>query len=199
MAVEVPELDEPGHVRLLGTRWFPMVLHEPAIFHVVILIAASHYAAQHPDRAYSLVLLSMRQWAIFAVSEAVRAVTGSVGDHVIAAVAKLAAYEAMYGTLTLYHTHMTGLERMLRLRGGLSAISGLDGFLARLLVWIDTNSAFLLDTHLHLEYSSFPIRQSLLFPSPARFLGSSCGIGGSGLSVSIHWKSRSKQRLVIKC
>ena len=45
---------------------------------------------------------------------------------------------------------MSAVARMLRARGGLATL-GMDGLLARLLRFIDTNSAFLLGAHLYLE------------------------------------------------
>lgn len=47
---------------------------------------------------------------------------------------------------------MSAVARMLRARGGLATL-GMDGLLARMLRFIDTNSAFLLGAHLYLEES----------------------------------------------
>ena len=54
--------------------------------------------------------------------------------HVIGAVAKLAAYEAMSGTIYTSYVHLTGLNRMVVLRGGLEAVvTFLDGLLVRMI------------------------------------------------------------------
>lgn len=44
---------------------------------------------------------------------------------------------------------MSTVTRLLRLQGGLTSL-GMDGFLARLLSFIDTNSAFLMGSNLYL-------------------------------------------------
>jgi hypothetical protein len=49
-----------------------------------------------------------------------------------------------------FHLHMSTVSRLLNARGGLSRL-GLNGFLARLLVFIDTNSAALLGTRPYLR------------------------------------------------
>jgi hypothetical protein len=44
MAIDIPELDLPGNYGLLRTSWFLLVMTEPALFWVVMLLAASYYA-----------------------------------------------------------------------------------------------------------------------------------------------------------
>lgn len=81
----------------------------------------------------------------------------------------MASYEAIYGSHDTFHRHMSGVGRMLSLRGsdGLSTL-GLDGFLARLLLFIDTNSAFLLGTKPHLLESQghLPRREPIIISNP---------------------------------
>ncbi|KJZ72927.1 hypothetical protein HIM_07690 [Hirsutella minnesotensis 3608] len=43
MAVDIPELDEPGRAGLLRSRWYPLVLCDPATFAVVLLLSAANY------------------------------------------------------------------------------------------------------------------------------------------------------------
>lgn len=62
-------------------------------------------------------------------------------DALIAGVAKLAAYEAMYGSATAFASHMRGLRHLVSLRGGLSCL-GVEGLLARMIIWIDRNGTF---------------------------------------------------------
>jgi len=149
-----------------------MVIHNPMIFQVIMLFSASHYAARCGDITLAPTILYLKQCAIAGIVNAVSGLNGQAGDDLIAAIAKMASYEAIYGTETAYHAHMKGVEKMLRLRGGLSVL-GLDGFLSRLLIFIDTNSAFLLNTHLYLQDSAFPRLAPFVMPNPGRFIGAS--------------------------
>ena len=69
---------------------------------------------------------------------------------------------------------------MVRARGGLSAL-GLNGFLARLLLFIDTNSALIMGDQgkFHLADVGgelLPMRDALVIPNPQKYL-SYCGGG----------------------
>jgi len=140
------------------------------VFQVIVLFSASHYAAQREDRAFAETILSLKQRALDGIIQSLSAAKGMVRDELVAATAKMASYEAIYGNEEAYHSHMRGVEDMLRVRGGLHTL-GLDGFLSRLLIFIDTNSAFLLNTHLHLQGSSFPRLEPFVLPNPSRFIG----------------------------
>ena len=91
----------------------------------------------------------MKQHAITAINRGLQDPTLATSDQLIGAVAKMAAYEAGFaGDEGQYHMHMKGLVKMVELRGGLGSL-GLHGLLARMLLWIDLNAAFLLETHLY--------------------------------------------------
>ena len=94
-------------------------------------------------------------------------------DAVIGAVAKMASYEAMFGLPELYHTHMRGLQNMIKMRGGLGTL-GLDGLLQRMVLWIDINSAFLLNSPAYFR-PTVPLagHVALQQPNPSGFLGAS--------------------------
>lgn len=62
-------------------------------------------------------------------------------DSIIGAVARLAGYEATFGTASRYHIHMKGLVKMVRQRGGLESL-GLDGLLTSMIQGIDISSAY---------------------------------------------------------
>ncbi|KIW19982.1 hypothetical protein PV08_00557 [Exophiala spinifera] len=172
LAVAIPEVDGEGNTALLKSRWFPMVIHSPLLFQVIVLFSASHYAAQREDMAFAPTILLLKQRALAGISAHVTALQRecTVRDELIAATAKMASYEAIWGDERAYHCHMNGVEEMLRVRGGLASL-GLDGFLARLLLFIDTNSAFLLNTFLHLRNSSFPRGEPFILPNLSRFIG----------------------------
>ncbi|KAJ5968215.1 hypothetical protein N7501_004463 [Penicillium viridicatum] len=168
MAVDIPELDQPGTPGLLRTSWFPLVMTEPALFSVIILLAASHYAAlQSNPSGMRIDLLSLRCEAILSINCCLEAQQpGTVNDALIGAIAKMASYEAMFGSLENYSIHMQGLARVIDLRGGLTTL-GLNGLLYRMVIWIDRNSAFL-----HGSAMTF-VDELPPDPNPGQFLGSS--------------------------
>ncbi|RMZ77304.1 hypothetical protein DV737_g4430, partial [Chaetothyriales sp. CBS 132003] len=175
LAVSIPELDVGSCVPLLRTSWLPLVVGDPVLFQIIMLFSASHYASyQNPDQyqAMYIELLQLKQIALAGLISALAATptSGIVSDNLIAGTAKMGSYEAIYGGVDAYHAHMEGVRRMLQLRGGIQSL-GQEGFLARLLHFIDTNSAFLLGTCLHLADSMLPRREPFVLPNPRRFLG----------------------------
>ncbi|KAL1965495.1 hypothetical protein VTN77DRAFT_5751 [Rasamsonia byssochlamydoides] len=173
MAVDIPELDSPGHRGLLRTRWFPLVISERALFLVILLLAASHYLSVHNGSSdLKLDLLRLRYEAVHAINEALGTEDHVLDDAVVGAVAKMASYEAMFGSRDNYHLHMQGLARMTALRGGLESL-GLDGLLRRIVIWIDRNAAFLIGSSLYFPGATFVPGQPLPGPNPGHFLGAS--------------------------
>ncbi|CAG8033421.1 unnamed protein product [Penicillium nalgiovense] len=168
MAVDIPELDQPGTPGLLRTSWFPLVMTEPALFSVIILLAASHYASlQSNPSGMKMDLLGFRCEAILSINSCLEAQQpGTVNDALIGAIAKMASYEAMFGSLENYSIHMQGLARVIGLRGGLTTL-GLNGLLYRMVIWIDRNSAFLHGSGMTFADELTPD------PNPGQFLGSS--------------------------
>lgn len=180
LAVAIPELDGESDSILLKARWFPMVIHSPVIFQVIVLFSASHYAAQRRDYSLARTILSLKQCALHGLRESLTSacacassegVAAPVRDELIAATAKMASYEAIWGDAHAYHWHMSAVEGMLRVRRHGMASLGLDGFLSRLLIFIDTNSAFMLNTFLHLPGSAFPSGEPFFKPNLGRFVG----------------------------
>lgn len=144
MAVDIPELDQPGNKGLLRTRWFPLVMSEASLFLIIILLAASHWASAHGNSSYELKqhILRLRYEAVRAINIAIAQESPFLSDALVGAIAKMASYEAMFGGRERYSMHMRGLERAVQLRGGLDTL-GLDGLLRRIVVWIDLNATFL--------------------------------------------------------
>ncbi|GAB1201823.1 hypothetical protein APSETT445_000415 [Aspergillus pseudonomiae] len=174
MAVDIPELDQPGNKGLLRTSWFPLVMSEPSLFLVIMLLAASHYASVSEHAADMKVdLLTLRCEAIQAINDALKyQPPDRVSDALVGAIAKMGSYEAMYGNMASYSVHMRGLTRAVGLRGGLSAL-GLNGLLRRIVVWIDRNAAFLHGSALYYPGATFVPGQALPEPNPGHFLASS--------------------------
>ncbi|KAE8167166.1 hypothetical protein BDV40DRAFT_295754 [Aspergillus tamarii] len=173
MAVDIPELDQPGNKGLLRTSWFPLVMTNRALFLVIMLLAASHYASVSEHTAgMKLDLLNLRCKAVQAINDALKyQPSDRVSDALVGAIAKMGSYEAMYGDMGSYSVHMRGLTRAVGLRGGLSAL-GLNGLLRRIVVWIDRNAAFLHGSALYYPGATFAPGQAPE-PNPGHFLASS--------------------------
>ncbi|KAJ5290694.1 uncharacterized protein N7443_010947 [Penicillium atrosanguineum] len=174
MAVDIPELDLPGNHGLLRTSWFPLVMTDPALFSVIMLLAASHYASlqDHPT-SMRLDLLGLRYEAVSSINRGFETpLSETINDALIGAIAKMASYEAMFGSLDNYNVHMHGLARVISLRGGLASL-GLNGLLKRIVIWIDHNAAFLHGSAMYFAESSFMPGEGLPDPNPGHFLGSS--------------------------
>jgi hypothetical protein len=137
MAISVPEIDL-GVTHALRDVWFPFAMTEPSVFQTVMLLSASNYFFITQDHSKVPNLLLLRQKALLYINEGLKDPARAHSDQLIVAVAKMACYEAMYGTYTLYETHMRGLVRMLEERGGIESL-GLGGLLMRMCLWIDVN------------------------------------------------------------
>lgn len=147
-----------------------MALTEPATSSVILLTAASHYAMMYEGTKRAAQLLAMKTEALNHINDMLRDPSRGLTDQAIAAVAKMASYEAMFGSLETYLVHMSGLERMIRMRGGLESL-GLDGLLMRMLLWIDTNAAWLIRTPLYFALHNREPGQALSPVNPAMFVG----------------------------
>lgn len=174
MAVDIPELDLPGNHGLLRTSWFPLVMTEPALFSVILLLAGSHYVSLQGDLGTTKIdLLGLRYEAVSLINQKLEAQPPNfVHDALIGAIAKMASYEAMFGTVGNYNIHMQGLARAIKLRGGLTSL-GLNGLLHRIVLWIDQNAAFLHGSELYFLLDTTVSGEPLPEPNPGQFLGSS--------------------------
>ena len=170
MAVDMPDVDGPGARGLLRTRFYPFCLTDLASLHAVILMAASHFGNAHGSRSHAIDMLHLRGMAISEINRALTDPIRATSDPVIAAVAKMAAYEALFGDRGIFNTHMNGLLRIVSLRGGLPAL-GLDGMLERMLLWIDSNAAHITGSKLYFDKAAFPSSVQHPQPDPQRFAG----------------------------
>jgi hypothetical protein len=112
LALPIPELDDGAPHPILRTVWLPMVMHDPAIFQVIVLFAAAHYATYaEPERWHTFYaeILSLKQNALKALlgglkmanmprdPSGAKALSNGDEECLIAAIAKMASYEAIYG------------------------------------------------------------------------------------------------------
>ena len=170
MAPDIPDLDGPEAKGLLRSRFFPFSLTDAASLHAVMLMAAAHYGNVWGPRSHTIDILQLRGMAIREINGALHDPGRATSDQQIAAVALLASYEALFGDRNIFHTHMTGLVRMVSLRGGLPAL-GLGGLLERILLWIDSNASHITGSRIYFDRTAFPSSVQHPRPDPHRFAG----------------------------
>lgn len=142
MAIDLPNTDSSSR-DFIRTHFLSLVFSDPASLHALVLVSAAHLAKLHGDQEHNIDMLQLRGMAIQQVNGALTEHNSggrATSDQLIVAVSKMATYELLFGQRETFHTHMTGLQRMVSLRGGLPAL-GLGGFLERMLLWIDANAA----------------------------------------------------------
>ena len=169
MAIDVPEVDTTTR-ELLRSRFLALVFTDPAPLHALMLVAAAHYAKVRGPQSHTINLLQLRGMAIQEINQALMNFQPggrATSDQLVAAVQKMATYELLFGTREIFHTHMTGLQRIVSLRHGLRSL-GLEGFLERSLLWIDSNAAHITGLPLYFPPSAYS--SSYLHPRPDRRL-----------------------------
>jgi len=170
VAVEIPDIDGPNDRGLLRRVWFPLCMTEAATMYAVLLMAASHYCIMNPSKAALIDLLAIKARALAEINAALTNPNRAVTDAMIGAVAKMAAYEAVFGDSKVFAAHMKGLQMMLKMRGGLSTL-GLNGLLERMCVWIDLNACFLIGAEKFLGNEIHPTTVEFAAPDPYHFAG----------------------------
>ncbi|WPH03806.1 Hypothetical protein R9X50_00668900 [Acrodontium crateriforme] len=170
MAVEIPDVDETTIKQLLRATFFPFVLTDPALLHAVMLVAAAYYRSVHGLRSHDIDLFHLRGMTIREINRALEDPARATSDQVVVAVAKMATYEALYGDKAIFNTHMTGLIRMISLRGGLPSL-GLDGLLVRIILWIDVNTTHLAGVTCYFDPAAFTSPYSHPKATPEQFPG----------------------------
>lgn len=170
MTIDIPGMDEVETRDLLRSRFFPFIMTDPALLHAVMLMAASHYTSAYGSRSHPIDLLQLRGMAIREINQSLADPVRGTCDQLIAAVANMASHEALFGDRRVFHTHMTGLLRMVSLRGGLHNL-GLRGLLERILLWVDANASHITGSHIYFDRHAFPTTAVHPRPNPTRFAG----------------------------
>ncbi|TFA97709.1 hypothetical protein CCMA1212_010560 [Trichoderma ghanense] len=172
MAVDIPELDEPGRKGLLRSRWFRLATTEISTFQVVLLLSAGNYVSVKGGIAAE-VGFNMDQLRIDALKSIGMAMDlpNNATDSIIGAVAKMASFEAMHGDLDCFQLHMNAARRLVNMRGGLHNL-GLGGLLRRMLIWIDLNGGHLMNTERWFPGQTFAGSEEEVEvePNPERFI-----------------------------
>lgn len=172
MAVDIPELDQPGGKGLLRSHWFRLAVSEVSTFQVVLLLSAANFVSIKGGVASEMgfQMHQLKHDAITSINAAFRDDDKRLSDSIIGAVAKMASFEAMHGDAVTFALHMEAVCRMVRMRGGLYSL-GLAGLLRRMLIWIDLNGGFLLQTPRYFPGQTFGGNEAEVpEPNPARFI-----------------------------
>ncbi|RFU72810.1 hypothetical protein TARUN_9445 [Trichoderma arundinaceum] len=172
MAVDIPELDEPGNKGLLRSRWFRLATTEISTFQVVLLLSAGNYITVKggiaAEQGFNMDQLKMDAISSIKVAMSNQAIASS--DSIIGAVAKMASFEAMHGDEESFRMHMNCVKKLVEMRGGLQKL-GLGGLLRRMLIWIDLNGGFLLNSPRYWPGQTFAgNEEEIVEPNPERFI-----------------------------
>lgn len=186
LALPVSELDGPTETGLLRTHWFPMAMMSRATMYSLLLMAASHYhslsgSPQFESRdegrksfvLHPQVIFTLKARALDEINRCLRSddLQLAVGDTTIGAVAKLAAFEAVFGDENAYRQHMSGLMRMLQIRKSVGDLLGpVDQFLLKLVGWIDVNAAYFTGAPFR-RLLDLDVPEEILEPDPMVFAG----------------------------
>jgi hypothetical protein len=148
--------------------FLPFLFTDPALTCAIVLIAIIHRMSLMGMKQPPPEILHLRGFVIMAINQALQDPTRACSDQLIFAVANLAIFEAVFGSIEVYHVHMQGLSRMLRLRGGLPNL-GFDGYLQKVLLWYDSNCANLVGCDPYLSEWESTYEECGIKPDPANF------------------------------
>lgn len=171
MAVDIPELDEPGQKGLLRSRWFRLATTEISTFQVVLLLSAGNYITVKGGiaREAGFEMEQLRLDAIKSINLAIDS-PYAASDSIIGAVAKMASFESMHGDERCFRLHMDAAKRLVTMRGGLHML-GLGGLLRRMIIWIDLNGGHLMNTARWFPGQTFEGgEEEIVEPNPERFI-----------------------------
>jgi hypothetical protein len=175
MVVDIEGVSQSEAQELLRTRLFPVLLTDTASVHAVLLLATTMYGHTHGAVSHRIDLLQLRGMAIREINRALEDATRATTDQIIAAVGLMACYEVLFGDQDIFNTHMTGLLRLVTLRGGLPRL-GLNGLLERVLLYIDANATQLIRQRVYFDPDAFPATARHPVPDLQRFTRGSAGL-----------------------
>lgn len=116
LTIPTPQIDDAFAAPLFRGTWVPIIIHDPLLFEIIVLFAATHYAtfavpAQYQDLYQELLVLKQSalralirtvQSEDLAAQESTASGNNEVqgcSDTLIAAAAKMASYEAIFGSI----------------------------------------------------------------------------------------------------
>jgi hypothetical protein len=116
------------------------IFADHASLHAVVLISASYYARTSHSSPNVISLLELSDMAVREIRNALKDGTRATSDPLVAAIAHMASYEALFGSGANCRIHMKGLTAVVNIRGGLSALSD-DGLLGKIVLWAVHNAS----------------------------------------------------------
>jgi hypothetical protein len=116
------------------------IFADHASLHTVVLISASYYARATHSSPTVISLLEVSDMAVREIRNALKDETHGTSDPLVAAIAHMASYEALFGSGANCKIHMEGLTAVVSSRGGLSALSD-DGLLGKIVLWAVHNAS----------------------------------------------------------
>lgn len=128
--------------KAMGTHWIPTVVQLPHTFLSTLCLASAHYDAVHERHGESVQTLALRQEVIHLINQNLLDPRLRGDDFNIVALTQLIASEIIAADETTLEFHETGIEAMIKLRGGLRQL-GVNGRLASAISWISLASAIL--------------------------------------------------------
>ncbi|TKX21934.1 hypothetical protein C1H76_5826 [Elsinoe australis] len=170
IAAQTSLFNGPQGTYFLHKIWFPFLLSTPVSQHALLLLSASHLSSQNGPKAHSISLPDLRGIAISAINTSLLDSNTRSSDPVIAAILLLATYEITYGHEATYRMHMSGLQRLILMRGGLGRL-GQSKLLQRMLLWLDSNAAYKTGKDIMFPLHIFPADELHPAPEPGRLGG----------------------------
>ncbi|KAL5393174.1 hypothetical protein DPSP01_000007 [Paraphaeosphaeria sporulosa] len=128
--------------KAMGMHWIPTLVKSPHAFLSTLCIASAHYDAIHEREIESVQTLALRQEVMHLISQSLLNPETRGDDYNVVALTQLIASEIIAGEDMTLNFHETGIEAMVRQRGGLGKL-GVNGRLATTLSWVSLESAIL--------------------------------------------------------
>ena len=128
--------------KAMGMHWIPTVVQLPHTFLSTLCLASAHFDAVQEREIESVQTLALRQEVIHLINQNLLDPTSRGDDYNIVALTQLIASEIIAGDEMTLEFHETGIEAMIKLRGGLRHL-GVNGRLASTVSWISLASAIL--------------------------------------------------------
>ncbi|KAF2266825.1 hypothetical protein CC78DRAFT_531269 [Lojkania enalia] len=140
--------------RAMGQHWIPTLVKSPHAFLSTLCIASAHYDAIYGRSTESVQTLALRQEVIHLISQNLVNPSTRVDDYNIIALTQLIASEIIAGEEAMLSYHESGIEAMVRQRGGVDRL-GVSGRLASTLSWVSLQSAVLREAKPRSIYLNF--------------------------------------------
>jgi hypothetical protein len=128
--------------KAMGMHWIPTVVKLPHTFLSTLCLASAHYDAVYERPIESVQTLALRQEVMHLISQNLLNPESRGDDYNIVALTQLIASEIIAAEEMTLDFHETGIEAMIRQRGGLEHL-GMNGRLASAISWISLESAIL--------------------------------------------------------